>query len=496
MADDVPLPSPSRVAAGGILSTGSSQVARLVLQLGVTAALARLLTPRDFGLVAMTLAVLGIGEILRDSGLTDASVRLPRLPPTLRNNLFWLNTATGLGLGLLAAATAPLLARFYGEPDLVAVVLGFAPMFVLAGLSTQHRVGLLRDTRFGTLAVVDLAAMAIGAVAAVGCAVAGLGVWSLVAQLYVSGLVLIVLLWVAGGWRPGRPRRGQGTRSVVVTGLHLLGSSVLAYVTLSIDAVAAGRVFGTSTAGAYNRSSTLVRTPGRQLAAPVRAVMLPVLAQTWGDRDGVVVLARRAQLLTAVPLILIAVLATGAPSALVGVVLGPGWDQAAVVVPYLAFAQLVNAVGGVMSLLLVVGGHSRPLLALSVVTTAVHVALVLAGVQYGLVGLAVAVVAGTVVTWAAALVVVARVTGLPAASVAGQAVGLFATALAVSGLARWVVSLVDAPDPVLLLLVAACSLVAVPLLLMVPGTRRDLLAGWQFLRRRLGGHRYGEQPAR
>ena len=465
-----------------------------MVQLGVTALLARLLTPDDFGLVAMVLSLFGVGELLRDAGLSDASIRLERLPEGLRNNLFWINVVVGTTLGLLAVALLPLLANFYDQPSVVAVGLGFAPMFLLSALSAQHRVGLQRTGAFGRLALADLTAMVVGSAAAVGAAAFGLGVASLVLQMYVTALLTMVLLWSLGGWWPGRPCRGQGTRAVVGMGSHFLGSTLLTYLSLNIDSIVTGRSFGTATLGQYNRASTLIRTPARQVAAPVRSVMLPVLTRGWADRGEAMVLARRAQLLSTLPVIPLVVLAAGAPAALVSVVLGPGWDQAATVAPFLAVSQLFGAVGGVVALMLVVGGHGRQLLGLSALSTGVDVVLVVFGARFGVLGVATAVAVAPAVSWAATVVVARRATHLPVGRLVTQGLTLVVTTLLGVALARVTVALLGGPALLHLVVAIVCSLVAVGPLFLLPATRQDMVLGTSFLTAPLRRGRDAPQP--
>ena len=103
----VPEPGLGARAARGALVTGGSQAVRLAVQVLSVVVLARFLSPSDYGLVAMVLAVIGVGEILRELGLSPAAVQAPTLSRAQRDNLFWLNTAAGLLLSCAAAAAAP-----------------------------------------------------------------------------------------------------------------------------------------------------------------------------------------------------------------------------------------------------------------------------------------------------------------------------------------------------------------------------------------------------
>src|SRR5829696_6310068 len=133
-----------RRAARGALVTLAGQAARIVVQLASVVILARLLDPGDYGVLAMVLAVVGVGEIFRDFGLSSAAVQAKDLTVAQRDNLFWINTAIGVVLAVLVFASAVPLAVLYDEPVLRDVTRVLAVTFVLNGLATQFRADLVR----------------------------------------------------------------------------------------------------------------------------------------------------------------------------------------------------------------------------------------------------------------------------------------------------------------------------------------------------------------
>ena len=110
-------------------------VLRIVLQFGSIVLLARLLLPSDYGLLAIVLVVVGIGEIVRDFGLSTAAIRAPELPPPLRDALFWINTAIGAVLCVLVIASSGLLARLFDRPELTGIACALAATFVSYGVT-------------------------------------------------------------------------------------------------------------------------------------------------------------------------------------------------------------------------------------------------------------------------------------------------------------------------------------------------------------------------
>ena len=125
-----------RTVRGGLTIVGG-QTAQFALGLGATAALARLLAPTDFGLVALGVIVGDFLGLFLDLGLGAATVQRPSLEKSQLNTLFWINAALGALMAALMAGTAPLVASFYGHRELIGVNGVLALGFLLSGLSVQ-----------------------------------------------------------------------------------------------------------------------------------------------------------------------------------------------------------------------------------------------------------------------------------------------------------------------------------------------------------------------
>src|SRR3984885_2517053 len=167
-----------RSVRGGML-TLTSQGAQFLMQTVSTVVLARLLTPADFGLVAMVSAITGLGQAFADLGLSEATIQRKDITHEQISALFWTNGAIGLALTLITAALAPLLAKFYREPKLIEITLVLSLTFLIGGLRVQADALLKRQMRFSSLAVRDIASSAIGVCVAIVTARAGLGYWVL-----------------------------------------------------------------------------------------------------------------------------------------------------------------------------------------------------------------------------------------------------------------------------------------------------------------------------
>ena len=170
-----------RTLRGGVARM-SAQAANFLIRGGSIMILARLLGPKDFGLVGMVTAFTGVLSLFRDFGLSTAAVQRATITEEQISTLFWINIMVGALLGLLTAAMAPFVAAFYHEPRLwgVTTVLAAGLLFNAAGV--QHSALLQRQMRFTALAVIGVGSLIVSTAVAIAGARAGYGYWALVAM--------------------------------------------------------------------------------------------------------------------------------------------------------------------------------------------------------------------------------------------------------------------------------------------------------------------------
>ena len=211
-----------RSLRGGAL-TLVAQGAKFALQTASTIVLARLLTPADFGIVAMVTAVIGIANWFADVGLSEATIQQEEITQNQVSTLFWINVTVGAVLTVVIAALGPLLARFYREPRLTGITLLMSVSFLINGLRVQHDALLKRQMRYKSLALRDVVSYAIAVTLAITLAWAGGGYWAIVALPMAVNFFQMVLSWFMIRWRPGLPRRDAEIGSMLAFGGNQIG---------------------------------------------------------------------------------------------------------------------------------------------------------------------------------------------------------------------------------------------------------------------------------
>jgi PST family polysaccharide transporter len=241
---------------GGIVSV-AMQYGNGALQIFGAIILARLLTPEDFGLVAIVLVLTSFAPALIDFGLGDAVAQRIKISQAQVSGLFWLSTAIGVAVAVVVAACSPLIATIYREPRLEAIALWSAITFVLLGASNLHLALLSRRLRFGTIAQIQIAGTLVGTVIAIVVAVCGYGYWALVVRPIASALCVFFGAWLACCWRPGFPVLDHEVKSMVRFGLHVAGFSVTYTLAKAVDRIGLGLFYRPDTVGYYQNAVAL-----------------------------------------------------------------------------------------------------------------------------------------------------------------------------------------------------------------------------------------------
>lgn len=377
-----------RTLRGGLV-TMSAQAVRLVLRTGSLVVLARLLTPKDYGLVGMVTAVTGVLGIFRDLGLSAVTVQRPSITDEQISTLFWLNMLVGVLLFGLCLAMAPVLVSFYRESNLFWVTVALGSGFILSAGGAQHGALLLRQMRFVALAIIDILSLSTSIAVAVTMAATGFGYWALVGMNVCSPLVGVVMLWVLAAWVPGMPRRKVGVCSMLRFGGTVSLNSLIAYVVYNTDKVLLGRFCGAEALGIYGRGYQLINIPTQSLHSAIGSVAFPALSRIQDDPNRF-----KNYFLKGYSLVLALTLPATIACALFAdelilVFLGPKWADAAVIFRLLAPTVLTFALINPFSWLLTSTGQVGRSLKMALVVAPVVIGGYAVGLRYGPSGVAV-----------------------------------------------------------------------------------------------------------
>jgi O-antigen/teichoic acid export membrane protein len=376
-----------RAVSGGFV-TAFAQIVKFGLTLGSTVALARLLSPEDFGLVAMTGALMTVLRVFREGGLSTATVQKAHVTQAQVSNLFWINLAFGFVLTLCGACLAPAVAWFFHDERLIAITILLSLSFAVGGSAVQHLALLNRQMRFKAVALIDITSLVVGFVAGVGLAWFHFGYWSLVGMQLATSLTETGMTWLASGWRPDLYRRGSDTSSMLKFGASMTISILLRRLVSGIDVILLGRIYGAGVVGLYSRAAILISRPMDQFINPFDAVFVPLLSRLQ-DQPGryrqVFLQAYGVIALLSFPF---AGVLMGLSGPIVLFLLGAKWGGVIPIFAWFSIAALHIPLGYAGMWLLTTQGRSQDLLVTGIIFPLLTLLAVAVGLPYGATGVA------------------------------------------------------------------------------------------------------------
>jgi O-antigen/teichoic acid export membrane protein len=407
------------------------QVTLQIVRVAVAVALARLLTPREYGLAGMAFAAAALAGPFASLALGSALVQRPRLDERDRSTVFWVNVGAGAALTAIGVVLAAPVASFFGEPAVRDLLVVLSAGYLLTGLAATQAALLTRALRFRALELIGIATTLAGAVAAVALAAAGAGAWALIAQGLVSAVLQLALLWAVSDWRPrARPSRAR-LRDLGGFGARMLATRVLFTLHRNVDNVLVGRFLGSGPLGAYALAYNLSLIPFGRIVDPARDLLYPALSRLQHEPERVAAawlrVTRLLIVLLAPALLGLAVVADD----FVAVLLGARWDDAAVPLALLAVTGALQSAIALNSVVLPALDRTRELLRFAVITFAVSLAGFAAGLPFGIDGVAAGYLAANLVVVPLYLRLVARLVSVETGRLLRALAGPAAVAAAV-----------------------------------------------------------------
>lgn len=270
------------VLQGGLMKL-LSQATKFGMRVAGLVVMARLVTPDDYGVFAMVATLTVLLTLIKDAGLSAATVQSKTITHEDISTLFWINVAVGTALACVTAALAPVLARFYGDPRIAAPVAAMGFSFFFSSFATQHTALLQRQMRFKTLESIGVAAQLAGAAVMLVSAYFGAGYWSLVFNVLALQAANTILTLAASGWRPSGPSRAGGYGAMLRFGRDLSGFRIVNYFQRNLDNILIGRYCSASELGLYAKAYGLLRLPIMQIQEPIASLVVPALSRLQDD---------------------------------------------------------------------------------------------------------------------------------------------------------------------------------------------------------------------
>lgn len=273
-----------------LFEQGGASVVTLLVQV----VMARLLAPTEFGVLAIMLVFVNVGNVIVTSGLNTAIIQAPDASDDDFSTVFWMSLAVSLALYAALFVAAPAIAAFYAIPQAVAPLRALLLVLVVNAYNAIQEAIVARSLDFRKTFRATVSAGVSSGVVGVAVALAGGGIWALVAQQLSQQLVKCLVLAAQVPWRPRAVFRTERAARFFRFGWKLLASGMLEQGYQGLSDLLIGKVFSTSELGYVSQGKRYPNALGALLDGAIQPVMLSASARVQDDPDMVKRLARRA----------------------------------------------------------------------------------------------------------------------------------------------------------------------------------------------------------
>lgn len=392
--------------------TAGGKVISQIISMGFGIALARMLSPDDFGLIAMMMVFTGFAGLLMDVGLGSALVQKEDVQETHYNTVFWTNLGVGLGLFLLVFTISPYIAQFYGRSELTDIGRVLSLQFVLGALALVPRQRLVKNLSFQVTAVADLLGMIVGGVVAVFMVAEGFGYWALAWQPVILRMVATLYIWAIARWIPAFEFSRAALKELFGFSFYVFATRMIRYGTDKADKLLAGKYLGGDAAGLLDKAQSMMLFPLQSVSHTIGSVMFPALSLIQSDKDRVrKVYLRSTQAIALLTFPMVAGIFAVSENFVLGV-LGEQWIEMVPLLQVLCLAGIARSIVTVTGSIYLSQGRAKLQFKVNLFTRPIALSGVLIGLLWGVKGIVIGMVAATWINSLITLAVAGRLIDL------------------------------------------------------------------------------------
>lgn len=320
--------------------------------------LARLISPEEFGILALTSIFFAIAGQLQECGFGAALIRKQDRTEEDCSTMFWYNMTASLVLSSILFMAAPWFADFFHQAPLVNLTRVSAIMMFLGSTTSVHRALFSAKRDFKTPAIIGIITTLAGIPVCLYLAYTGWSYWSIVIQGIVTNGLSLILIWIFSPWKPKLVWSNKSFLNFFAFGfrLALIGLSNIAYAQSRQFII--GKFYTPASLGNFNKGFQLASMPSELLSTVVNSVIYPVLATIQDDEERLVAAYRKyIRLNNLINQIVLLTMVCNA-QALILVLYGPSWEEAYIYAQLICFGTAINSLSSVSSNIFMVKGRT------------------------------------------------------------------------------------------------------------------------------------------
>lgn len=355
------------------------------IQFIIMIAMARLLSPNDYGLVGMLTVFIAIAQSLIDSGFSQALIRKQDRTETDNSTIFYFNIGVGFCIYILFYLLAPFVSRFYGTPELTAIMRVISLGVIFNSLAVVQRALLTIKIDFKTQAKASLIAAILSGITGITMAYKDFGVWAIVTQQLINLGLNTSLLWILAKWRPKARFSMESFRELFAFGSKLLVSGILDTLYRNIYLIIIGKLFTASKLGYYTRAQQFSDFPSSNLTGILQRVTYPILCKIQEDKDKLAHAYRKFLRVAAFIIFPLMIGLSAVANPLILLLLKEQWHFTAIILQVICFSAMWYPIHAINLNLLQVKGRSDLFLKLEIIKKILAIVVLIITIPLGLI---------------------------------------------------------------------------------------------------------------
>jgi len=346
--------------------------------------LARLLSPKEYGLIGMITIFIAISQSFIDSGFSDALIQKKECSEDDYTTVFYFNLAIGIIFYVLLFFAAGVISNFYNEEKLLLLVRVLGVNLIINSFGVIQRTLRTKTLNFKLQAKISVVSSSFSGILGIGMAYWGCGVWSLVGKTIAQNLCSVVLFWLSSNWKSRGSFSFSSLKELFGFGSRLLLSGLLNTAYKNSYYLIIGKYYSASELGFYTRAEQFKNLPSKNFTGIIQRVTYPVLSSIQDEpqklKEGYKKLIKSSMLISS---ILMLGMAAVAPTMIL-VLIGQKWLPAAVYLQLLCFAAIFYPLHVLNLNMLAVQGRSDLFLRLEIIKKILAVPTIIIGIILGI----------------------------------------------------------------------------------------------------------------
>lgn len=346
--------------------------------------IARLLSPKEFGLIGMLAIFIAVAQSLIDSGFSQALIRKQKRIEIDKDTVFFFNIAVSIILYAIIYLLSPWVASFYGEPQLTNIMRVICLVIIIDSFGVVQRANYIIGIDFKTQTKATLIASIISGAIGIYLAFQGYGVWALVYQQLVNSLATVIVLWAFSKWYPHMRYSWNSFKELFGFGSKLMLSGLLDTLYRNLYQLVIGKAFSAESLGYYANAHKFSDFPSSNLTTVLQRVTYPVLCSIQDEDERLALAYRKFLRLSAFIIFPLMCCLAAVSFPLIDLILGEKWHYAAVLLIPICFQMMWYPIHSINLNLLQVKGRSDLFLRLEIIKKIIGVAILFGSLPFGL----------------------------------------------------------------------------------------------------------------